>query len=767
MKKKMMMACLIWMAGLGAIGQIAAWDFYGQSLPATFAATTYHPHLVSSAGTSDITRGPGAPASSGVHSFRTTGFQNNGISTANTDYFQITLQPSPGYKLSLTSIDARFNGTSTFYASPGVTSQFAYSLDGVNFFLIGSPSPSTSLTMPQVILSDIPDLQNVLSPSVVTIRYYASGQTTTGGWGFYSASAGTNGLAIGGEVTPAEGWPPIAANASAGTITSTSALLGGRIIGDGASPLTARGTVWSTLSPVTLTDHPLNEGGTDTGYFSHLRSGLPAGTKIYHAAYAMIPNGSTISPEASFYTLSISPVAHAANFTADATASGSVALTWDPPLAVPDGFLILMKPGTAAPDSLPADATIYTAGNSLGDGTVAAVLHDGNTASATISALSPGTTFTFAIFPFHWDGSNSATVNYLTDPSAPSAMVTTVIPQVTTYTWTGVVSNDFTHPGNWSPARVTPAPNDILVFNNGITITLINVPPQTIGQINVTGNTAITLQGSGVVAIAGQPGPDLLIGQGSQLNASGSTALQLSLGSNATGEISGSMTLTGAGHRLLAADTGSVLFQPGSQFKAGSGFSGNPFGTTSLNSVVFDSGSVYICESGGNPFGASAPASVVVFRTGSLYRLDAYAVPSLAGRTYGNFEMNYPGMITVTGNAAVSIDNFTATRGWFYFNLTGNPGHSIKGNIHVASVATLVFSPSVAGTVNLNGTSPQSITGTGALLTGQNATLVISNSTGVTFSTTDAELNHVNVTENGMFTISPGSTVMLSGNLTY
>jgi hypothetical protein len=180
--------------------------------------------------------------------------------------------------------------------------------------------------------------------------------------------------------------------------------------------------------------------------------------------------------------------------------------------------------------------------------------------------------------------------------------------------------------------------------------------------------------------------------------------------------------------------------------------------------VVFSSGSTYICQGGGNPFGATAPASVVVFQPGSLYRIDVYAVPSLAGRTYGNFEMNYPGMITVTGSAAVSIENFTASQGWFYFNLTGNPGHSIKGNIHVASVATLVFSPSPAGTVNLNGIAPQAITGTGALIAGQNSTFIISNPAGVTVSA-DAELNNVTISGGGMFSVAPDATVMLAGDL--
>ena len=101
-------------------GQIAAWDFYGQSFPITCAATTFNANLETVGGASNITRGPGAPASGGVNSFRTTGFQNNGISTASSDYFQVTLRALPGYKLSLSTLDAKFNGTASFYASPGL-----------------------------------------------------------------------------------------------------------------------------------------------------------------------------------------------------------------------------------------------------------------------------------------------------------------------------------------------------------------------------------------------------------------------------------------------------------------------------------------------------------------------------------------------------------------------------------------------------------------------------------------------------------------------
>ncbi|MBK9552557.1 MAG: hypothetical protein IPO45_10320 [Saprospiraceae bacterium] len=87
-----------------------------------------------------LTRGAGAAASSGNNSFRTQGFQNNGISTANTDYFQFTLSASPGFKMSLSNIDSRVSGTSSYGASPGASHQYAFSTDGVSFTLINSPS---------------------------------------------------------------------------------------------------------------------------------------------------------------------------------------------------------------------------------------------------------------------------------------------------------------------------------------------------------------------------------------------------------------------------------------------------------------------------------------------------------------------------------------------------------------------------------------------------------------------------------------------------
>jgi len=188
---------------------IAAWNVSSLNQTATATATTF----VNLDATNNLmTRGSTAAASSAAASFRTTGFKNDGIATTNTDYFQVTLKPITDALLSLSTLDATFNGTSTYYATPGVTSQFAYSLNGTDFTLINSPVQSSSLTMATVDVSGISALQNVPSSTTVTLRYYASGQTPTGGWGFFSPTATSDAFSIGGQVILNTTPSPIANN---------------------------------------------------------------------------------------------------------------------------------------------------------------------------------------------------------------------------------------------------------------------------------------------------------------------------------------------------------------------------------------------------------------------------------------------------------------------------------------------------------------------------------------------------------------------------
>jgi hypothetical protein len=149
---------------------------------------------------------------------------------------------------------------------------------------------------------------------------------------------------------------------------------------------------------------------------------------------------------------------------------------------------------------------------------------------------------------------------------------------------------------------------------------------------------------------------------------------------------------------------------------------------------------------------------VVVFQTGSLYKFTGAGItPSFAGRTYADVEFAGSGTSSSTGSLAVVMDNLKVTSGTVNVNLTGTSGHSIKGDISVATGATLTFSPASAATMNLNGTSGQTISGAGTLTISSNQTISVSNSAGVTVNKT--------LTNSGALNVSSGGTIKGTGTI--
>ena len=362
---------------------IAAWNFFGQNTIATMAATSFSSNLVSASGANTITRGPAAVASAGVNSFRTAGFQNNGIDTTNTDYFQVTLTAAAGYQTSLSAIKANFAGTASYYASPGVSSQFAYSLDGTNFTLIGSPIVNTAVPLSASIdLFGVTGLQNVSPGTTITLRYYASGQTPTGGWGFTSSAASptnTNGLNILGTITA---LPPVVTTNAASAITSTTADLNGTVVANN-NALTASfeyGTTTAYGSSATATT-PV--AGAVTGVASTPTSvslsGLNPNTQYNFKAVG----GSASGANATFYTL--------ANVPGAPTVSNATSGSLDVSIASGDGnpaattYAIQVLPG----------GLFVQANGSLG---VSAVFQTATTwATTTITGLSSNTNYTIQV----------------------------------------------------------------------------------------------------------------------------------------------------------------------------------------------------------------------------------------------------------------------------------------------------------------------------------------------------------------------------------
>jgi hypothetical protein len=344
-----------------------------------------------------------------------------------------------------------------------------------------------------------------------------------------------------------------------------------------------------------------------------------------------------------------------------------------------------------------------------------------------------------------------------------------VYPLPTSYSWTNASGGDWTVSSNWNPARTVTAPNDMLKFDGGYTVSVTNVPTQTIAQLSVTNNSNVTLQTgtAAVLTIAGGSGVDFSVTSGSKLNLSGDAAITISLGTGATGTVDGSMAISGVttttAHKLLGTDASSINFTSGSSFTAGAKITGNAFGTTNLNSIVFQSNSAYIHYSGSNPFGASTPSSVVVFQTGSLYKHRSDGAPSLSGRTFANFEIDTTGVsISATGTGLLTMDNLTTTNGTLNINLTG--GVIIKGNIAVNGTSVLGFNPASANNITLSGTSLQTISGSGTLTIGANGNFVIGNAVTVDRNVTFGGTLTVN--SPGVLSINENRNVTVTGNTT-
>ena len=229
---------------------------------------------------------------------------------------------------------------------------------------------------------------------------------------YQTATSANNPLSV---TTLAAIVAPSVSSPTATSITNNTVTLGGNITSDGGAAITDRGTLWKTSSGVTISDNFLSEGGTTTGLFTSARTGLPSKTLIYYAAYATNSVGTSLSLEASFYTRADAPTTAVGSFTAGPVTQfvdyTQLALNWTPATGA-DGYLITQRAGTSAGGTAPSNATAYTVGTVLGTGTVCAIITSGSTTTINITGLTPGSTYTYRIYPFGYDGTNAQTYNY-------------------------------------------------------------------------------------------------------------------------------------------------------------------------------------------------------------------------------------------------------------------------------------------------------------------------------------------------------------------
>jgi hypothetical protein len=653
------------------------------------------------------------------------------------------------------------------------------SLSGFTYEFGSGPSPSQSSSLSGTALNP--------SSGMVTITGTASYEVSADNLSFSNTATIPYNS---GALSPTSFWVRLKAALAIGTYTENISISGGGAIGQN---LSCSGTV--ATPPPQLFVGSLNSFGnvvvnTSSEVQSYMVSGLyltsnllitpPAGFDISlneQTGFVSHPNSLSISPTMGsitntsiFVKFSPSLSVQYTGFiqhTSSGAQTQNLAVSGLGIVPLPSGNVVNLLATTTGASSIPvawidAEGSIaaenyLVKGSTLGyeaisnpiDGVMESnaplVLNIGqNVETCTFTGLINNTTYYFKIFPYTNTG---AFVNYKIPLVPLQDRATTFSQPAITYVWNKTGTASWIEPTNWTPSRQNPQTNDILVFDNGAVSTVINIPQQTIGQLVVSNSTQLSLQADAwnSVLIQGGTGPDFVISSGSSLNSNGTNVLTIALGTNATGSIDGQIHFSIAGHKLTANTAGSLVFNAGSQFFAEDGFSGNPFGTTATGSVVFASNSTYIHQSGSNPFSS---ANVVVFQTGSLYKLTSDITPSFSGRTYANIEIDAPlSTIIATGSIAVVIDNLTLTSGNFNFNVTGNPGHAIKGSIWVGAGTSLNFSPLVAATLHLNGTQTQSLGGQGTIHFGALSNLNINNSAGISLLsdlTVDGTLNIAN-----------------------
>jgi hypothetical protein len=213
------------------------------------------------------------------------------------------------------------------------------------------------------------------------------------------------------SVTGSTKAPAMVSTTPASNITVNSADLGAEI---GSSPnnLTERGTVWKTSAGVGANDNKLAEGGTGTGTFTDNRGSLPSGVRIYYRGYATNPAGTTLSTEASFYTLSTVPDSHP-SLTAEAQTTTEITLTFAAASTINNtaGYIILRTTGSA-PTSASIQDAVAPGSLNLNGATLVTTITNTSTTTFTNTGLTPNTRYYYAVVPYNWNGTNAETYNY-------------------------------------------------------------------------------------------------------------------------------------------------------------------------------------------------------------------------------------------------------------------------------------------------------------------------------------------------------------------
>ncbi|MDH4020927.1 MAG: hypothetical protein OEU84_15135, partial [Xanthomonadales bacterium] len=256
---------------------------------------------------------------------------------------------------------------------------------------------------------------------------------------------------------------------SLAAVTASTATLGGNITGDGNDPsgITQRGTVWGLSS--SPTGNAVAEGGTTTGSFSHLRTGLNTGSLIYFRSYATNDSGTSYGPNNSFYT---EPATSPASANIDNVGDTSFRISW-PANPGGDGNGALVVVSTNAITGTPTDGTehafsnVYAAGSTIGAQQYVVYRGAGST-NVTVTGLTDSTSYNVAVFYSAGSGSGETGINYRQTSPAVNSQATNapaVAPTVDTPTIGSITTTTAVLGGTVSANGGAPVTDRGIVWN--------------------------------------------------------------------------------------------------------------------------------------------------------------------------------------------------------------------------------------------------------------------------------------------------------------
>lgn len=319
-----------------------------------------------------------------------------------------------------------------------------------------------------------------------------------------------------------------------------------------------------------------------------------------------------------------------------------------------------------------------------------------------------------------------------------------------TYTWTGATDNTYQEATNWNPIRSNPAPTDLLIFNNGLSNTIIGVPTQTVSRVSVLNNTTVSLSSAATITytLASDVNPgtnELFIESGSALLLNGASAFTLNFtGNGSTALVDGALevsTTTGATNLNKVVFTNAITTVSSSGLLASGGTAGNQEVLTSTAANLIINGRYehkYTSTSG-----SAIPTAT--WSVGSEAIISGYTTatggPAGGGtaQTFYNFTYNCPNQTSVSNwssqfagtiNGTFSIIS-TGTGTWSIANTqsetkninnweqtggiidlvttTGNMTYNILGTFNQTGGEIKASATTGSATLQYNGTAVQNV----------------------------------------------------------